>query len=197
MGGSNTYPGLYRGSPSAMDKALKIPGIDPLAKTASQETVLHCAAWGGSPSAMDKALKIPGIDPLAKTASQQTVLHCAAWSGSPSAMDEALKIPGIDPLAKTASQETVLHFAAWSGSPSAVMYLRICSKDFDLGLDPRILDNAGHDAFWYAGQSKNTEGVSAALRAPINILRVEHSTKEAKEDDSEPEKFSNKRCAIM
>jgi len=182
----------YIGSPSAMDKALTLKdakgqSIDPLAKTASQETVLHYAAYSGSPSAMDKALTLKdakgqSIDPLAKTARQETVLHFAAYSGSPSAMDKALTLKdakgeSIAPLAKTASQQTVLHIAAYSGSPSAVMNLRVLSQEFCLGFDATTPDASGHDAFWYADQSKNGAAVKAVLLAPIETLKAGQTRK--------------------
>jgi hypothetical protein len=52
-----------------------------------------------------------------------------------------------------------------SSSVEAVLFIRRLNSDFDLKLEPRVRDNRGRDAFWYADQYKN----AAEIRKILNF----------------------------
>ncbi|MCE3237332.1 MAG: serine/threonine-protein phosphatase 6 regulatory ankyrin repeat subunit A-like [Gammaproteobacteria bacterium] len=140
------------------NSVLDFEEIDPLERTSSGQTILHCAAASGSIAIFEHILKIPGIDPLAPTSSGTTILHYAARSGSIALFEHVLKIEGIDPFARDNDGKTLLHHAAHSGS--ALVFKRALRIP---GVNPLTKDRFGHTVLHSAIDGHSLEVLKCVL----------------------------------
>jgi len=148
-------------------ETLRIPAASPDYNGAN---VLHYAAFNGSVEAIRYCIETLRI-PVASTENNgANALHNAALSGSVEAIRyciETLRIPAASTKNNGAN---ALHHAAWSGSVEAVYFVRRLAHTLNLPLHAIVQDHSGHDAFWYADKSKNSDAIKTALNIPIEQL---------------------------
>ena len=171
---------------------------------------LHNAAWSGSVEAIRYCigtLRIPA-DSTAHTGAN--ALHYAARSGSVEAIRYCIETLRIPAASTENNGANALHNAAWSGSVEAVYFVRRLAHTLNLPLHAIVQDQNGHDAFWYADKSKNSDAIKTALNIPIEQLMQIQEKSEIKNDQkkievpdshgidpSERRQIGSRKCSIM
>ena len=171
---------------------------------------LHNAAWSGSVEAIRYCIETLRIPAASTQNNGVNALHYAALSGSVEAIRyciETLRIPAASTKNNGAN---ALHYAALSASVEAVYFVRRLAHTLNLPLHAIVQDQNGHDGFWYADKSKNSDAIKTALNIPIEQLMQIQEKYEVKNDQkkievpdshgidpSERRQIGSRKCSIM
>lgn len=164
------------GDIKAIDYAIQQEKINETTVNFWNENVLQVVASSGNAAAIDYIIaKIPNVEPLAKPKDGWSLPLCAAYSGNVAVINRVAQFPGIDFKHKTFYGNDVLQQAVMSQNPDAVLFLRQLSIERNLGLDPKMEDDDGNDAFWHAEKSVSAFMIAKmkrALEMPIEVTPV-------------------------
>ncbi|KAK3588331.1 hypothetical protein CHS0354_020954 [Potamilus streckersoni] len=129
-------------------------GLDPLCRTATQETLLHKAAKSGQLE-MTQYLVEKYPEMICQFDNyKHTPAHCAAQSGNVSVLKYLID-KGLNPQCKTATQETLLHKACFAGQLEMTQYLV----------------EKYPDMIYHVGNNKDTPGHCAAQSGNVSVLK--------------------------
>ena len=176
---------------------------------------INSTAWelcclSGEPLSIKWAEQHEALNSNTRGYNSANALHNAAWSGSVEAIRYCIETLRI-PVASTENNgANALHNAALSGSVEAVYFVRRLAHTLNLPLHAIVQDQNGHDAFWYADKSKNSDAIKTALNIPIEQLMQIQEKSEVKNDQekievpdshgidpSERRQIGSRQCSIM